>query len=73
MAAVLAASLRRVVGEEKVSEAPYCVLLRRLEAQAATCAASDPCDVVLCGKHKDLFNVRVTNECVTLLAAAVGQ
>ena len=72
MAAVLSSALRRVVGEETCRSAPYSVLLRRLDAQAAAGAESDPCDVVLCGTHKDLFNVRVTDECVTLLAAAIS-
>jgi Ran GTPase-activating protein (RanGAP) involved in mRNA processing and transport len=73
MAAVLSSALRRIVGEEKCGLAPYSVLLRRLDQQAKDGVDGvSSVDVILSGKHKDLFNVRVTDECVTLLAAAIS-
>ena len=68
----LAASLRRVVGEEKTSQPPYSILLRRIDAQS-TNPPDQPVDIVLSGKHKDLFNVRITNEFVKLLVLSISE
>ena len=69
MASVLAASLRRVVGEEKTSEA----LTRWYSNGSGGCFCRiRPCGHPALWKHKDLFNVRVTDGFVTLLAAAVS-
>ena len=71
MSAALSASIRRVVGEEKSSEAPYSILLRRIDAQSDN-PEDQPVDIILSGKHKDLFNVRVTDEFVKLLVMSVA-
>ena len=46
MSQALSASIRRVVGEEKTSEAPYSILLRRIDAQAEN-SQDEPVDIIL--------------------------
>ena len=70
MAEALAASIRRVVGEEKTSEAPYSILLRRIDAQSNN-PEDTPIDILLSGKHKDLFNTRLSDDFVSLLVDSI--
>lgn len=71
MSQALSASIRRVVGEEKTSEAPYSILLRRIDAQAEN-SQDEPVDIILNGKHKDIFNIRITDEFVKLLVMSIA-
>ena len=71
MSQALSASIRRVVGEEKTSEAPYSILLCRIDAQAEN-SQDEPVDIILNGKHKDIFNIRITDEFVKLLVMSIA-
>jgi hypothetical protein len=68
----LAASIRRVVGEEKFSAPPYSVLLRRIDAQASN-PPDQPVDIILAGKHKDLFNARINTDFIALLVSSIAE
>jgi Ran GTPase-activating protein (RanGAP) involved in mRNA processing and transport len=72
MAEALSACISRIVGEEKTVAPPYSVLLRRIDAQA-TNSPDEPVDIILCGKHKDLFNCRINNEFVQLLVSSISE